>query len=107
MIADQWSKKMSKDEEHIREWTQSQNNIQFRTQPCSYFGLPGVHPKDRNCPAYKVQCELCRKYNHLISVCREKRKWIEPINETMRQAHCYTCMKMTEGVNKANVIHHR
>ena len=106
MKTDQLSKKISKVEEHRREWTQSQNYIQFRTQPCSYCGLTGVHPRGRNCPAYGVQCEICRKYNHFTSVCREKRKWIEPIDEAMRPPHCYTRMKRKEGVNKANVIHH-
>ena len=105
MKTDQWSKKISKVVEH-REWTQSQNQIQFRTQPCSYCGLTGVHPKGRNCPAYGVQCETCRKYNHFTSVCREKRKWIKPIDKTTRPPHCYTRMKRKEGVNKANVIHH-
>ena len=78
----------------------------FRTQPCSYCGLTGVHSKGRNGPAYGVQCEMCRKYNHFTSVCREKRKWIEPIDETMRPPHCYTRIKRKEGVNKANVIYH-
>ena len=57
----------------------------------------------------KLSClwsEICRKYNHFTSVCWEKRKWIEPIDETMRPPHCYTRMKRKEGVNKANVIHH-
>ena len=52
-----------------------------------------------------MQCEICRKYNHFASVCREKRKWTEPIDETMRPPHCYTRSKGKEGVNKANVIH--
>ena len=106
MKTDQWSKKISKFVEHRREWTPRQNQIQFRTQPCSYCGLTGVHPKGRNCPAYGVQCEICRKYNHFTSVCREKCKWIEPIDKTTRPPHCYTRMKRNEGVNKANVIHH-
>ena len=42
-----------------------------------------------------------------ISVCREKRKWIEPIDETtMRQPHYYTYMKRKESVNKVDVINH-
>ena len=42
-----------------------------------------------------------------ISVCREKRKWTEPIDEiTMRQPHCYTHMKRRESVNKVDVINH-
>ena len=98
MKTDQLSKKISKVEEHRREWTQSQNYIQFRTQPCSYCGLTGVHPRGRNCPAYGVQCEICRKYNHFTSVCREKRKWIEPIDEAMRPPHCYTRMKRKDDL---------
>ena len=62
---------MSKVEEQRREWTQSQNYIQFRTQHCSYCGLPGALPRGRNCPAYGVQFEICRKYNHFTSVLRE------------------------------------
>ena len=45
MKTDQWSKKISKVEEHRTESTQSQNYIQFRTQSCSYQGLARVHPK--------------------------------------------------------------
>ena len=78
----------------------------FRTQPCSYCCLTGEHHKGRTCPAHGVQCETCRKYNHFTSVCREKRKRIELIDETMRPPHCYTCMKRKEGINKENVIHH-
>ena len=39
-------------------------------QPCSYCGLTRSHPKGRNCPAYRVQCEICNKYDHFTSVCR-------------------------------------
>ena len=63
MKTDQWGKKISRVEEQNREWTQSQNYIQFRTHTCSYCALTGVHPRDRNVPAYGVQCEIGRLDN--------------------------------------------
>ena len=65
-----------------------------------------MHPKGKNCPAYGVHCEIYRKYIHFTSVCRKKRKLIEPIDETMRLPHCYTRMKSKKGVINANVILH-
>ena len=107
MKTDQWIKKISKVEEQRSEWPQSQNCIQFRTKPCSYCGLTGMHPRGRHCPAYGIQCEICRKYNHFTSVCREKRKWKESVGETtMRQSHWYTHMKRKESASKADVVHH-
>ena len=47
-----------------------------------------------------------QKVYHYTSVCRQKRKWVEPIDETTRPPHCYTRMKREEVVNKANMIHH-
>ena len=39
-------------------------------EQCSYCGLTRAHPKGRNCPAYGVQCDICKKFNHFSSLCR-------------------------------------
>ena len=44
-----------------------------KAESCSYCGLVGTHVKGRNCPAFGIQCEICRKFNHYSSVCRANR----------------------------------
>ena len=39
-------------------------------EQCSYCGLTRAHPKGKNCPAYGVQCDICKKFNHFSSLCR-------------------------------------
>ena len=38
---------------------------------CTYCGLTGAHPRGKHCPAYGTQCNICKKFNHYSSVCRE------------------------------------
>ena len=73
MKADPWSKKIAKVEERSRNWRSRNADICERGQtaePCNYCGLSGVHNRGRNCPAYGVQCETCKKFDHFSSVCR-------------------------------------
>ena len=39
-------------------------------QTSSYCGLTRPHPKERNCPANGVQCEIRINYDHFTFVCR-------------------------------------
>ena len=41
-----------------------------KPEQCSYCGLTRAHPKGKNCPAYGVQCDICKKFNHFSSLCR-------------------------------------
>ena len=69
MKPNQLNKEIHKVEE--RQWNDwTQRNLNNTTQPCSYCGLDNAHPKGRNCPAYGVQCETCKKFDHFSSVCR-------------------------------------
>ena len=38
---------------------------------CTYCGLTRAHPRGKHCPAYGTQCNICKKFNHFSSVCRE------------------------------------
>ena len=38
---------------------------------CTYCGLTTAHPRGKHCPAYGTQCNICKKFNHFSSVCRE------------------------------------
>ena len=38
---------------------------------CTYCGLTRAHPRGKHCPAYGTQCDICKKFNHFSSVCRE------------------------------------
>ena len=38
---------------------------------CTYCGLTRAHPRRKHCPAYGTQCNICKKFNHYSSVCRE------------------------------------
>ena len=38
---------------------------------CTYCGLTRAHPRGKHCPAYRTQCNICKKSNHYSSVCRE------------------------------------
>ena len=72
MKADQWSKQIFHVEERRRNWTHRNSDNQGgpKMQPCSYCGLTNAHSKGRNCPAYGVQCNICRKFDHFTYVCR-------------------------------------
>ena len=73
MTTEHRSKEIAKVTEQRRSWESRYSNIGKRFQraePCSYCGLVGAHVKGRNCPAYGIQCEICRKLNHYTSVCR-------------------------------------
>ena len=73
MMTEPRSKEIAKVTERKRSWETRYSNIGMRGQrvePCSYCELVGTHIKGRNCPAYETQCEICRKFNHYLSVCR-------------------------------------
>ena len=73
MKADPWSKKIAKVDDRSRNWRSRNADIRERGQtaePCNYCELSGVHNRGRNCPAYGVQCETCKKFDHYSSVCR-------------------------------------
>ena len=38
---------------------------------CTYCGLTRAHPRGKDCPAYGTQCNICKRFNHFSSVCRE------------------------------------
>ena len=38
---------------------------------CTYCGLTRAHPRGKHCPAYGTQCNICKKFNHFSSVCKE------------------------------------
>ena len=73
MKADPWSKKIAKVAERSGNCKSRNANIGERGQtaePCSYRGLSGAHSRGRNCPAYGVHCETCKKFDHFATVCR-------------------------------------
>ena len=37
---------------------------------CAYCGLTEAHQRGKHCPAYGTQCNICKKFNHISSVCR-------------------------------------
>ena len=66
---------MNKEAARSKSWRSRNLDIGVRApaaEPCSYCGLRGVHPRGMNCPAYGVQCETCKIFDHFSSVCREK-----------------------------------
>ena len=73
MMTESRSKEIAKVTEQRRSWASRYSDVGKRFQKaehCSYYGLVGAHVKGRNCPAYGIQCEICRKCNHYSSVCR-------------------------------------
>ena len=73
MMTEPRNKEIAKVTEQRRSWESRHSEIGKRFQraePCSYCGLVGAHVKGRNCPAYGIQCEICRKFNHYSSACR-------------------------------------
>ena len=73
MKADPWRNEIAKVAARRRHMKSRDSDIGKRdqvTEPCSYCGLSGAHLRGRNCPAYGVQCEICRKFDHFPSVCR-------------------------------------
>ena len=83
MKADQWSKQVFHIEERRGNWTNRNSDNQGgpKMQPCSYCGLTNAHSKGRNCPAYGVQCDICRKFDHFTSVCRANVSLTETTDE--------------------------
>ena len=86
MKPNQWNKEIHKVHVEERQWNDcTQQNLDNTTQPCSYCGLEKAHPKGRNCPAYGIQCEICKKYDHFTAVCRfNGRKQVEERESTRR-----------------------
>ena len=70
MKTDPWSTEIAKVAE--RRYLTSKNSDSSergqRTEHCTYCGLSRAHPKGKNYPAYGVQCEICKKFNHFSSV---------------------------------------
>ena len=68
------------------------------TEPCSYCGLSGAHLRGRNCPAYGVQCEICRIFDHFSSVCRANmsQKGANLSQSRMNMRHPQKKIKRTE-----------
>ena len=50
----------------------NQNLSDIMAQQCTYCGLPGMHPKGIDFPAYGRRCNICFKLNHFPTVCRTK-----------------------------------
>ena len=73
MMTESRSKEIAKVTEQRRSWESRYSDIGKRFQrvePCSYCGLVGAHVKGRKCPAYGIQCKICRTFNHYTSVWR-------------------------------------
>ena len=71
MMTEPRSKEIAQVTEQRRSWESRYSDIGKRFQRTeSCCGLVGAHVKERNCPAYGIQCEICRKSNHYSSVCR-------------------------------------
>ena len=74
MKADPWSNEIARVEQKRNRTLSNSENYgrDHRIDLCLYCGLIRAHPKGKNCPAYGVQCETCKKFNHFTSVCRGK-----------------------------------
>ena len=70
--ADPWSNEIARVEQRRNRTLSNSDNYgrDHRTHLCSYCGLIRAHSKNKNCPAYGVKCETCKKFNHFTSVCR-------------------------------------
>ena len=88
MKADTWNREIARVEERRRNWTMRNSDSHGRDQRpecCTYCGLTGAHSKGRNCPAYGVQCDICKKFNHYSSVCRENMRQTEMIDDARKK----------------------
>ena len=74
MKAHPWSKEIARIEQRRNRTLSNSDNLNYgrdhRTHLCSYCGLIRAHQKGKNCSAYGVKCETCKKFNHFTSVCR-------------------------------------
>ena len=72
---------------------------------CKYCGLTRAHPRGKHCPAYGTQCNICKKFNHFSSVCREN--VIEEAIMGQRSPMRYSqkkkpCIKRAEEVDQSS-----
>ena len=71
-----------------------------RLEWCTFCGLKRAYPKGRNCPAYGIQCDICKRLDHYLSVCRQNMRQTEMINDA-RKKILHGQQKKKDRVKKA------
>ena len=68
---------------------------------CTYCGLTRAHSRGKHCPAYGTQCNICKKFNHYSSVCKENVTQEAVMGQ--RSPRCYS-QKKKHSIKRAEEV---